>query len=60
MKISKKTKAKTEEPKHKIKCSECGEHWKQAVYIVQSIDGKKGPVKIGLGCPECLPKKLKE
>jgi hypothetical protein len=37
-------------------CPECGEHYLQAVYMI--INRKQ--VKIGEGCPICLPEMLRK
>ena len=37
-------------------CPECGEYYLQSIYI---REGQKW-VKIGMGCPECLKRELKE
>jgi hypothetical protein len=51
MKISPRKKEGKRKP-----CPNCKEHYLQAIYMVI---GKK-QIKIGEGCPVCLPEKLKK
>lgn len=54
MKVSEKDYWRGKGRKEKKICPKCNRHYEQAIYMIIN----KKWIKIGTGCPECLPREL--